>query len=94
MLAVIVMICIINGVRSLAQKLGNTKIDNNGKTVCTVVIVLAVMAILVSFADIFVPSISLLLTLITGCLNIAKTVVFVVYLCKGIKMLEENKIEG
>ena len=93
-LEVIVIICIINGVRSLAQKSGNTKIDNNGKTVCTVVIVLAVMAILVSFADIFVPSISLLLTLITGCLNIAKTVVFVVYLCKGIKMLEENKIEG
>ena len=93
-LAVIVMICIINGVRSLAQKLGNTKIDNNGKTVCTVVIVLAVMAILVSFADIFVPSISLLLTLIAGCLNIAKTAVFVVYLCKGIRMLEENKIDG
>ncbi len=93
-LGVIVMICIINGVRSLAQKSGNTKIDNNGKTVCTVVIVLAVVAILSGFANVFFPSIELLLTLITGCLNIAKTVVFVVYLCKGIKMLEENKIEG
>ncbi len=74
--------------------MGNTKIDNNGKTVCTVVIVLAVMAILSGFANVFFPSIELLLILITGCLNIAKTVVFVVYLCKGIKMLEENKIEG
>ena len=93
-LEVIVIICIINGVRSLAQKSGNTKVDNNGKTVCTVVIVLSVIAILFGFADIFVPSISLLLTLIAGCLNIAKTAVFVVYLCKGIRMLEENKIDG
>ena len=93
-LNVIVIVCMINGVRGLAQKSGNEKVDNNGKTVCTVVIVLSVIAILLGFVNVFVPSIELLLTLISGCMSITKTIVFVVYLCKGIKMLEENKIEG
>lgn len=90
-LSLLVVLCIINGVRSTAQKLGNAEMDKKGGTIYIVIIVLSLLAIAFGMLDSVIPSMELLLTFAAGCFNIAKSVVFLTYLSKAVKMFEENK---
>lgn len=92
-LSVIVTLCIISGIRSTAKRLGNTEVENKGRTVNIIVIVLAVIAIALSVAGSFIPSFEMLLVFVTGCFNVAKSAVFLAYLSSAVKMfgIEEMK---
>ena len=85
-LSLLVVLCIINGVRNTAVKLENAEMDKKGGTIYIVMIVLSVLAIAFGMLDSVIPSMELLLTFVAGCFNIAKSVVFLTYLSKAVKM--------
>ena len=85
-LSLLVVLCIINGVRNIAVKLENAEMDKKGGMIYIVMIVLSVLAIAFGMLDSMIPSMELLLTFVAGCFNIAKSVVFLTYLSKAVKM--------
>ena len=85
-LSLCVTLNIIKGIRSVACQLGKTDTDKKGGTVFTVIIVLSVIFIVLGMVNIFVPSISRLMTLVIGGFNLAKSIVFLTYLSNAVNM--------
>ena len=82
--------CVI-GIRKLADHLEHYDISNFGKTILYAVLGIGIFQIIVSLISSFIPgAVSNILSIVGSLASIALEVVFILYLVKAKKMLEEN----
>ena len=85
-LSLCITLYIIKGIRSVANRIEKTDTDKKGGIIFTVIIVLSVTAVVLGIVNVFAPSISNIITLIIGGLNIARSIVFLTYLSEAVNM--------
>ena len=85
-LSLCITLYIIKGIRSVANRIEKTDTDKKGGIIFTVIIVLSVTAVVLGIVNVFALSISNIITLIIGGLNIARSIVFLTYLSEAVNM--------
>ena len=94
-LSLCITLYIIKGIRSVANRIEKTDTDKKGGIIFTVIIVLSVTAVVLGIVNVFAPSISNIITLIIGGLNIARSIVFLTYLSEAVNMfgIKEEELD-
>ena len=85
----------ITGIRTLAEQLGNEAVANRGKTLLNAIIIVLCLSIVANFIGLFVHNVAGgivagVLALVAAVISLVRYFLYLGYLAKAKKMLEEN----
>ena len=78
---------IIQGIRNLADKLGNTAVSDKGRKIYMLIAIIFGISILANIIALFAPAIASILSIVASVISIVQIIIFLTFLSNAKKML-------